>query len=59
MMFYAELIDELAEKIYKISTKATLESYDLGQLNAYKDLRREIMDKMDKELDNLDIDNRH
>ena len=55
-MIYAELIDNLAEKIYKIATKADIQSYDLGQLNAYKDLRRELLIKMDAQLNDLAID---
>lgn len=56
MMIYAELIDDLAERIYKIATKPDIQSYDLGQLNAYKDLRRELLIKMDAQLNDLAID---
>jgi len=54
MMSYAKIIDNLADKIYSLARKKNLNHYDLGQLQAYKDLRLELIDLMIKELNNYD-----
>ena len=54
MMSYAKIIDNLADKIYFLARKKNLNHYDLGQLQAYKDLRLDLIDLMIKELNNYD-----
>jgi hypothetical protein len=53
MMIYAELIDTLADRIYKVASKLEMSQYDFGYLQAVKDIRRDIIDMMDKDLNGL------